>query len=64
MNKSLKKKFDCLEYKYKVQEDIYKKIRNLSKEDEIEYFKRKAHEGSFKDLVPKVQSKTIQVSFQ
>jgi hypothetical protein len=45
------KEFDCLEFKDKVQEQIYNNIRNLTIEQEKDYFNSKAKQGSFKDFV-------------
>ncbi|MFA6570432.1 MAG: hypothetical protein WCT77_04270 [Bacteroidota bacterium] len=39
--------FDCLEYKYKVQEKIYQIIKNFNAQEEKEYFNNKARTGSF-----------------
>jgi len=38
--------FDCVEFKRKVQAEIYKEIKGLSPEQEIEYFHRRATTGS------------------
>lgn len=52
MNKKQKSKdFDCLDYKYKVQNKIYNKIRNMSNKEEIDYFNSKVIKGSFYDLI-------------
>jgi hypothetical protein len=59
MNKNKKtKEFDCLEYKYRVQENIYSEIKNFNFEEEKEYFNRKAKSGSFGYLFEQLQSKT------
>ncbi len=39
------KNFDCVEFKRKVQAEIYKEIKGLSPEQEIEYFRRRAATG-------------------
>ena len=39
------KSFDCLEFKDRVQEKIYTEIRDLTHEEEIEYFERSARTG-------------------
>ena len=36
------KDFDCLELKEQIQGRIYEEIKDLSPEEEIEYFKKKA----------------------
>jgi hypothetical protein len=40
-----KKAFDCIEFKRKVQAEIYEEIKELSPEQEIEYFRRRAATG-------------------
>jgi len=40
--KKNKKTFDCVEFKRKSQTKIFKKIKNLSSEDEILYFEKSA----------------------
>jgi|WetSurMetagenome_2_1015567.scaffolds.fasta_scaffold1210861_1 hypothetical protein len=34
----MKKTFDCVEMKRKIQEKIYEETKNLSREEELEYF--------------------------
>ena len=34
----MKKTFDCVEMKRKAQEEIYEETKNLSREEELEYF--------------------------
>ncbi len=41
-----KKRFDCVEYKRAVQERIYEEIKNLSPDEQIEYFRRRAEGGA------------------
>lgn len=41
----VKKEFDCIEFKRQAQSRIYERIRNLSPEEEIEYFRKAADEG-------------------
>ena len=41
----VKKEFDCIEFKRQAQARIYERIRNLSPEEEIEYFRKAADEG-------------------
>jgi len=38
------KKFDCVEMKQKAQERIYGEVRNLSREEELEYFHQAAEQ--------------------
>jgi hypothetical protein len=35
------KKFDCLEFKQKAQEEIYQDTKNLSQTQQIEYFRQR-----------------------
>jgi hypothetical protein len=39
------KDFDCIEFKRKVQAEIYEEIKGLLPEDEIEYFRQRAATG-------------------
>ncbi|HUT34681.1 MAG TPA: hypothetical protein VNE39_14425 [Planctomycetota bacterium] len=39
------KAFDCLEYKDRVQREIYEEIRGLTHEEQIAYFNRSAERG-------------------
>ena len=41
----VKKDFDCIEFKRQAQARIYEIIKNLSPEEEIEYFRKAAEEG-------------------
>ena len=41
----VKKEFDCVEFKRRAQSRIYERIKDLSPEEEIEYFRRAADEG-------------------
>lgn len=38
--------FDCLAYKRAVQEQIYEEIKHMTREQEIQYFRRRAEQGS------------------
>lgn len=40
----MKKDFDCVEMKHKIQEKIYEEIKDMSIEEEIEYFRKGAEE--------------------
>jgi hypothetical protein len=52
MNKKNKvKEFDCLDFKYKVQEEIFNKIKDMSFEEEKAYFNKQAFIGSFKKFI-------------
>ena len=39
------KTFDCLAYKDRVQAEIYEEIRDLTPQEQIEYFNRRAETG-------------------
>ena len=49
--------FDCLKFKYEVQEKIYNEIKNLNPKEEIAYFNNAVREGSFKDFVESLTRK-------
>jgi len=40
-----KKAFDCVEFKRRAQARIYERIKDLSPEEEIDYFRKAAEEG-------------------
>ncbi len=40
-----KKEFDCVEFKRQAQSRIYERIKDLSPEEEIEYFRKAADQG-------------------
>lgn len=39
------KTFDCIEFKRRVQAEIYEGIRGLPQQEQIEFFRRRAEEG-------------------
>ena len=41
------KTFNCLEYKDRVQAKIYEEIKDLSIEQQVAYFRKRAESGSF-----------------
>ncbi len=43
------KTFDCVEMKRKAQEEIYKEIEGLSRQEQVEYFRR-ADQEFWKDI--------------
>jgi hypothetical protein len=43
------KKFDCVEFKRQAQARIYERIKNLTPDEEIEYFRKAAETGPFGD---------------
>jgi len=44
------KGFDCVEFKRQAQAEIYKEIKGLSPDEEIEYFRRRVGAGPFGKL--------------
>jgi hypothetical protein len=50
------KAFDCIEYKRRVQAEIYEKIKDLTPGEEIDFFRRRAEEGSLGEWWRQVQS--------
>ncbi len=44
-----KKDFDCVEFKRQAQARIYERIKDLSPEEEIDYFRKAAEEGPLGD---------------
>lgn len=49
------KTFDCIDYKRRVQSEIYEATRHLSTEEQIEYFRRRAEEGPLGDWWKRVK---------
>ena len=43
------KDFDCVEFKRQAQARIYERIKDLSPEEEIDYFRKAAEEGPLGD---------------
>ena len=61
MNKqATKKTFDCVAFKREAQQRIYEEIKELSAEEQIEYFRRKAEEGPLGDWWRKVKAASNQ----
>lgn len=54
--KQTKKKFDCIEFKRKAQERIYEEIKDMSWEEEIDYFKKSAETGPLADWWKRVKA--------
>ena len=50
--------FDCLEFKWKVQAEIYEQTKDLTVEEQIEYFRRRAEEGSLGSWWRKVKEQS------
>ena len=51
------KDFDCVEMKSKIQEDIYKRIKDLTLEEEIEYWNHRAETGPMADFYKSLKGK-------
>jgi len=49
MNKS-KKKFNAVEMKRKIQAEIYEEVKNLTPEQELEYYRKSSERGVFGKL--------------
>lgn len=50
-----KKKFDCVEYKNKVQAEIYEETKGLTPRQQIEYFNQHAENGNMADWWKKIR---------
>jgi len=48
--------FDCLEFKRKVQSEIYEKTKNMTVEEEIAFFREAAETGPFAELLRAVRA--------
>ena len=53
--KQTKKKFDCIEFKRKSQERIYEDIKDMSWEQEVQYFQKRAETGPLGDWWKRVK---------
>ncbi len=52
MTKSTSEKsFDCIEYKRRVQQEIYEQVKDMTPDEEAEYFRHAAETGPFGHLV-------------
>lgn len=47
------KEFKCVDFKHEAQMQIYKEIKNLTPEGEIEYFRRSVKSSFFREMVGK-----------
>jgi hypothetical protein len=47
--KSRKKKFDCVKMKHRIQAKIYQEIKHLTREEELEYWRKGAEHGPWGD---------------
>lgn len=55
-SKKPEKPFDCVEFKRRAQERIYEQIKGMSPAEEIEFFRRAAESGSFKELIARIDA--------
>jgi O-phosphoseryl-tRNA(Cys) synthetase len=53
-----------LAYKWKVEAEIYQEIKDLTPEQQIEYFRHHAQTGPFAELVGKLQQQESPTSLQ
>ena len=53
-----KEKFDCVAFKHEVQAKIYEEIKNLPPQEEIDYFRKRAEEGSLGAWWKEVKAQT------
>ena len=51
--------FDCMAFKRKAQAQIYQEIKDMTAEEEIAYFHRKAREGKMGAIWRKLQRKPV-----
>ena len=52
------KEFKCVDFKHETQMQIYKEIKNLTREGEIKYFRRRAESGVFGKWWEKLHGET------
>ena len=55
MSQTTEKSFDCLAFKWKVEAEIYQEIKDLTPEQQIEYFRHHAQSGPFAELVARLR---------
>ncbi|MCR4293158.1 MAG: hypothetical protein NUV76_09825 [Candidatus Kuenenia sp.] len=51
------KEFNCVDFKHETQMQIYREIKNLTAEEEIEYFRRRAESSVFGKWWKKLQAR-------
>ncbi len=54
------KTFDCIAYKRKVQEQIYEETKHMTSDEQIQYFRRRAEEGSLAEWWRNVKAESRQ----
>ena len=52
------KAFDCIEMKRRAQARIYERIKDMTPEEEIDYFDRAARSGPLAEWLEKIRRKT------
>ena len=57
MPTKIEKNFDCIEFKRRAQERIYEETKGMTREQEIQYFRRAVENGPFADLVKRLKAK-------
>lgn len=55
----VKKEFDCIEFKRRAQSRIYERIKGLSPEEEIEYFRQAADESPLGDWWKSIKGRAV-----
>ncbi len=50
--------FDCLEYKWRVQEEIYEETKGMTPQEELEYFRKAADTGPLADWWRELRRRT------
>ena len=55
MSQTTEKSFDCLAFKWKVGAEICQEIKDLTREQQIGYFRHHAQTGPFAKLVAKLR---------
>ncbi len=53
------KEFDCVEFKRRAQSRIYERIKGLSPEEEIEYFRKAVDEGPLAEWWRAIRGRTV-----
>lgn len=58
MTNQTDKDFDCISFKRQVQEQIFEEIKDLTIDEQVDYFSRRAQEGPLGEWWRKIQCKT------
>lgn len=53
--KTKKKKFDCLENKWRIQEQIYDETKNMTNKEIIQYFNKSVEESDLSNWLKKIK---------